>query len=123
MVDAISKSLLLFVMNWLDAELTILWVHLNVATEGNQMMARLLSHGDAPFLSVKLAVGAFAALVLYRCAHLPVARRGMKLVLSIYLILMLVHVVTAFSALGWQAPETVLAYFGSLPRALLALFS
>jgi hypothetical protein len=122
-VDTFSKSLLLFALNWLDGQLTILWIRLNVATEGNGLMARLLDQGEAPFLSVKLAIGAFAAYVLYRCAHLPMARRGMKLVLGMYLVLMLVHVATGFSALGWQAPETVLAYFGSLPRAFLAFFS
>jgi hypothetical protein len=122
-VGALSKSLLLFAMNWLDGQLTILWIRLNVANEGNGIMARLLNHGEAPFLSVKLAVGAFAAYVLYRCAHMPIARRGMKVVLVMYLALMLVHVATGFSALGWHAPETVLAYFGSLPRAFLAFFS
>jgi hypothetical protein len=120
-MGTLSKSLLLFVMNLLDAQLTILWVRLNVATEGNALMARLLNHGEAPFLSVKLSIGAFAAYVLYRCAHLPIARRGMVLVLLIYVVLMAVHVVTGFSALGWQAPETVFAYFFSLPRAVLVL--
>lgn len=117
------KSLLLFAMNWLDAQLTILWVRLEVATEGNGIMARILSFGEAPFLSVKLIIGAFAAYVLYRCAHLPLARRGMRLALGIYLTLMVIHVATGFSALGWQAPEIVVAYFGGLPAAFLASLS
>ena len=110
-------------MNWLDAQLTILWVRLEVATEGNGLMARILSFGETPFLGVKLAVGAFAAYVLYRCAHLPLAQRGMRLVLGIYLTLMMIHVATGFFALGWQAPGAVLAYFGSLPAAFLASIS
>lgn len=122
-MDTLYKSLLLFAMNWLDAQLTILWLRLNVATEGNALMARLLNLGEVPFLTVKLVIGAFAAYVLYRCAHMPLARRGMKLVLGLYLILMLVHVATGFSALGWQAPETVVAYFGGLPGAFISLFS
>ena len=122
-MNPLSKSLLLFAMNWLDAQLTILWIRLNVATEGNGVMARLLNLGEAPFLVAKLAVGAFAAYILYRCAHLPMARRGMKLVLGIYVALMCVHAATGFSALGWRAPETVLAYFVSLPQAVFALFS
>jgi hypothetical protein len=117
------KSLLLFAMNWLDAQLTILWVRLNVASEGNGLMARVLSMGEAPFLGVKLAIGAFAAYVLYRCAHLPLARRGMKLVLGVYAALMTIHIATGFFALGWQAPKTVLAYFGSLPGAFVAFLS
>lgn len=110
----LHKSLLLFALNWLDAELTILWVRLDVASEGNGLMAQILSLGEAPFVGVKLTVGAFAAYVLYRCAHLPLAQRGMKLVLGIYIALMMIHVITGVSALGWHAPETVLAYFASL---------
>ena len=65
-------------MNWLDAQLTILWVRLNVATEGNGLMATLLNQARTPFLSVKLLIGAFAAYILYRFAEIPLARRGMK---------------------------------------------
>jgi hypothetical protein len=122
-MDTLYKSLLLFAMNWLDAQLTILWVRMNIATEGNAIMARLLNLGEAPFLVVKLFIGAFAAYVLYRCAHMPLARRGMKLVLGLYLLLMAVHVVTGFAALGWQAPETVVAYFGGLPGAFFSFIS
>lgn len=122
-MDTLYKSLLLFAMNWLDAQLTILWVRLNVASEGNALMARLLNLGEVPFLTVKLSIGAFAAYILYRCAHMPLARRGMKLVLGLYLILMMVHVATGVTALGWQAPETVAAYFGGLPGAFISLFS
>ncbi len=122
-MGALSKAILLFAMNWLDAQLTILWLRLNVATEGNGIMASLLNHGEAPFLSVKLTIGALAAFILYRCAEMPIARRGMKLVLGIYLALMLVHVGTGFSALGWHAPAAVLTYFVSLPKAFLAFFS
>ena len=86
-------------------------------------MASLLNQGEGSFLLVKLAVGAFAAYILYRCAHLPIARRGMRLVLGVYIALMLVHTATGCSALGWEAPAVVVGYFGSLPNALLSLFS
>jgi Domain of unknown function (DUF5658) len=122
-VNRLSKSLLLFTLNWFDAQLTILWVRLHVANEGNGIMAQLLNLGVAPFLAVKLAVGAFAAFVLYRWAHMAMAQRGMRLVLGIYFALMGVHVVTGFSALGWKAPQTVLAYFVELPKAVVALLS
>ena len=110
-------------MNWLDAQLTILWIRLNVATEANSLMAALLNMGEAQFLAVKLGVGAFAAFVLYRCARFPIAQRGMRVVLVVYGGLMFVHLVTGFSALGWQAPQTVFAYFADMPHAILALFS
>jgi hypothetical protein len=109
-------------MNWIDAQLTILWIRLNVATEGNGLMARLLDHSELSFLSVKIAIGALAAYVLYRCSHLPLARRGMRLVLGVYLALMVVHVVTGCSALGWETPAVVAGYVVNLPHALLSLF-
>ena len=110
-------------MNWLDAQLTILWLRLNIATEGNGIMASLLDHSEASFLSVKLVIGGLSAYILYRFAEIPIARRGMKVVLGVYLALMVVHAVTGFSALGWQAPSTVLTYFVSLPQAFAAQFS
>jgi Domain of unknown function (DUF5658) len=117
----LSKSLLLFTLNWLDAQLTLVWIRLNVATEGNDLMARILNHGESSFLGLKLLVGAFAAYVLYRCSHIPLARRGMTLVLVIYVALMFVHTATGCFALGWQAPVVVLGYFGTIPRAFLGL--
>ena len=122
-MSALSKSILLFSLNLLDAQLTIIWVRAQLATEGNSLMARLLEMGNAPFLVTKLLVGGFAAYVLYRCAHLKLARRGMTLALSIYLAIMFVHAATVMSALGWHAPETLIAYLGSLPNSLLAFFS
>ena len=119
----LSKSLLLFTLNWLDAQLTLVWIRLNVATEGNELMARILTHGESSFLGLKLLVGAFAAFILYRCAHIPLARRGMTLVLTIYVGLMFVHTATGCFALGWQAPIVVLGYFGTIPRAFLGLLS
>lgn len=120
-MSSLSKSLLLFVLNLFDASLTLLWIRTGAATEGNALMARLLDMGDAPFLSVKLLVGALAGYVLYRWSHLLLARRGMKLVLGLYGALMLVHVATALSALGWQSPETALAYILYLPNVFLSL--
>ena len=122
-MGALSKAILLFALNWLDAQLTILWVRLNVATEGNGFMARLLDHSEGSFLSVKLLIGAVAAYTLYRCSEIPIARRGMKLVLGIYLVLMFVHIATGFSAFGWHAPATVLTYFVSLPKTFFAMFA
>jgi hypothetical protein len=110
-------------MNWLDAQLTLVWVRLNVATEGNGLMAGVLKFGELPFLSVKLFVGAFAALILYRCAHLPLARRGLTFVLFVYGALMLVHAATGCVALGWMGPIRVVEYFDSIPTTFLCLFS
>lgn len=110
----LSKACLLFTLNWLDAQLTLLWIRLGVASEGNALMDRMLQHGELTFLGAKLAIGAFAAYILYRCAHLPLAKRGLNIVLGIYVILMLVHVATGCAALGWQTPVVVLGYLGNL---------
>jgi hypothetical protein len=121
-MSAFSKSLLLFALNWLDAQLTILWVRGGLATEGNGLMAYLLHLGNFPFLLAKLSVGALVALTLYRFSHLALARRGLHFALCLYLTLMLVHVATGASALGWQPPDALLAFF-CLPDRLFALLS
>ena len=99
-MGALSKSLLLFTLNWLDGQLTLLWIRMNVATEGNAIMASLLSHGDLPFLAIKLGIGGAAAYILYRFAYLPLAKHGMTAVLVIYAVLMFVHALTGCVALG-----------------------
>ena len=118
----LSKSCLLFVLNWLDAQLTILWIRLNVASEGNALMARVLQHGELSFLVTKLAIGGIAAYILYRCAHLPIAKHGLTAVLAIYAGLMLVHAATGCVALGWQAPVILIGYLGEVSNAFLSLF-
>jgi uncharacterized protein DUF5658 len=122
-MGALAKSIALFLLNWLDAQLTLVWVHSDIATEGNGLMAQLLKAGDAPFMLTKLAIGAFAAYMLYRCSHLTVARRGMQLVLTVYLALMFAHVATGLSALGWSQPVAMITALGHLPAAVLGFFS
>ena len=113
-MNALSKSCLLFVLNWLDAQLTILWVRWNVASEGNALMARILANGEMPFLAAKLAIGAVAAYILYRFAHLPLAKHGLTAVLALYTGLMLVHLATGLVALGWQGPIIVLGFLAQI---------
>jgi Domain of unknown function (DUF5658) len=121
-MSTFSKSLLLFVLNWLDAQLTIMWVRGGAATEGNGLMAYLLSLGNTPFLVVKLSIGALVALIFYRFSNVALARRGLHFALCLYLSLMLVHAATGASALGWQPPEALAALF-HIPDRLLALIS
>ena len=122
-MSILAKSILLFCLNWLDAQLTVIWVRGGVASEGNGLMAWLLERGDAPFILVKVAVGAFAAYVLYRCSRYRMARRGLSLVLGLYLALMVVHAATGMTALGWEVPEKVIAFAFNLPHNFLSLFS
>jgi hypothetical protein len=122
-MGALSKSLVLFALNWIDAQLTLIWVRADIASEGNGLMGALLRIGDAPFLLVKLFIGAFAAYTLYKCSHLPLARRGMQLVLMIYCALMIAHAATGLSALGWHTPLALITYITNVPHTLLTLFS
>ena len=122
-MGALAKSIALFLLNWLDAQLTLLWIHSNIATEGNSLMAQLLKVGDAPFMLTKLAIGAFAAYMLYRCSHLTIARRGMQVVLTIYAALMFAHLATGLSAIGWSQPIAIISFAGNVPFAVLAFFS
>jgi len=122
-MGALTKSLVLFALNWLDAQLTLIWVRSNLASEGNALMNALLRFGDGPFLLAKIAVGGFAAYVLYRCAHMPLARRGMQVVLAIYCALMVAHVATGMAALGWHGPLALVTYITKVPHTLLTLFS
>ena len=113
-MNAFSKSCLLFLLNWLDAQLTVLWVRLNVASEGNALMAGVLGNGELSFLTTKLAVGAASAYILYRFAHLPLAKHGLTAVLALYTGLMVVHLGTGLVALGWQGPVVVLGYLAQI---------
>ena len=122
-MGALAKSITLFLLNWLDAQLTLIWVRSDIATEANNLMAQLLNIGDAPFLLTKLAIGAFSAYVLYRCSHLTIARRGMKLALVVYGALMLVHAATGLSAMGWSEPLAMVTLISELPFTVLSIFS
>lgn len=93
-------TLLLFMLNLLDALLTIVWVRSGVAPEGNHLMASLLDMGDFPFLVVKLLMGSITAFVLLRWNYVKLARYGLTVALAAYLGLMGVHFFTGLAAFG-----------------------
>lgn len=95
------QTFLLFALNFLDAVLTIYWVRNGFATEGNHLMATLLDIGDAPFLAVKLAIGAVTAVVLWRWRKKRLAKYGLAVALVVYIGLMGIHFVTGLSAFGY----------------------
>ena len=94
-------TILLFSLNLLDALLTVVWVRSGVATESNQLMATLLDIGNGPFLTVKIAIGAIAAIVLFKWGSRPVARYGLAVALAVYIGLMGIHIFTGLSAFGY----------------------
>jgi hypothetical protein len=101
------ETFLLFSLNLLDAILTILWVRNGVATEGNQIMARLLDSGDFTFLSAKIAIGTITSLVILRWGNRRLARYGLTLALAVYISLLGIHVVTGLSAFGVISKTTI----------------
>jgi hypothetical protein len=105
----LRPTFLLFALNLFDAILTIVWVRSGVATEGNQLMARLLDMGNLPFLGVKVAIGFVAAMVILYWRDLRVARYGLSVALAIYLGLMTVHLFTGLSAVGYIPASVVSA--------------
>jgi hypothetical protein len=114
-----QKAFLLFTLNLVDALLTLVWVRSGVAPETNQLMAKLLDIGNLPFLSVKIAMGAFAAFVLFNWGKRPLARYGMTLVLTIYLGLMGIHLFTGLAAFGISS-NMMYDYLRDLPQQVFA---
>ena len=106
-MQLVAPTILLFVLNLLDGLLTIIWVRNGIATESNQLMARLLDMGDAPFLIVKIGIGLLAAVVLLRWRHRPLARYGVAVALAVYIGLMGVHLFTGLSAFGYVSNATL----------------
>ena len=116
----LNQILLLFGLNLLDALLTIVWVRNGIATEGNRLMAELLDFGNLPFLAVKIAIGAFTAIVLLRFSHKRLARHGLTVSLGVYLGLMFVHLVTGLSAFGYVS-SNFWQQLGQIPAHIFAL--
>lgn len=56
--------------------------------------------GDIPFLAVKLGIGLFTAVVLWRWSEKRLAKIGLMLALTVYIGLMGVHFITGLSAMG-----------------------
>jgi hypothetical protein len=114
------ETFLLFSLNLLDAILTIIWVRSGVATEGNELMARLLDSGDFTFLSAKIAIGTITAIVLLRFGNYRLAKYGLTLALAVYISLMGIHVVTGLSAFGYLS-QTAVHDIQSFYSGLLAM--
>lgn len=100
-MNASGLTIILFLLNFFDAVLTIYWVRNGFATEGNVLMANLLDMGNMPFLSVKLIIGAVTAIVLWNWKNLRVAQYGLTIALAVYLGVMAVHLMTGLSAFGY----------------------
>ncbi|MBV9214690.1 MAG: hypothetical protein JO053_00820 [Acidobacteria bacterium] len=119
-MQLLAPTILLFALNLLDAVLTIVWVRSGVATESNQLMASLLEIGNGPFLSVKITIGAVAAVVIYMARRKRLARYGLAVALAVYIGLMGIHLFTGLSAFGYVS-NTFMQTVANIPGQLLAV--
>jgi hypothetical protein len=110
-----SKGLLLFLLNFFDAVLTLIWVRNNLAEEANWLMLYFLNLGDLPFLAVKLAVGTAAVLAFCKWRELKLAQFGLTFALGVYIALMGIHLLTGMTAAGLH-PEYALQFLSALPE-------
>lgn len=106
-MQLLRGTTLLFGLNLLDALLTLVWVRSGVATEGNQIMARLLEIGDLTFLAAKIAIGLITMVVLLRWGNRRMAQYGLAVALAVYIGLMGVHLFTGLAAFGLISSTTV----------------
>jgi hypothetical protein len=96
-----QQAAVLFLLNAFDAGMTLFWVRRGIADEANQLMNYLImENGAASFLVFKIAIGLLAALCFYRWAHLPAARLGLKIALSVYCVIFAIHLAIGAMACG-----------------------
>ena len=75
---------ILFLLNALDAALTLIWISTGASTEANPLMAWLLAHGAVPFLAIKLALGLIVCASLYACRYTTAGYRVTQAGISAY---------------------------------------
>lgn len=92
---------LLFLLNLIDAVVSIGWVRSGLAPEGNQLMAAFLNAGDLPFLAAKLGMGTLTCAVLLYGADRKLAKVGVSIALVVYVCVMGFHVGTGLAAYGF----------------------
>jgi hypothetical protein len=118
----VRETVLLFGLNLLDALLTLIWVRNGVAEEGNRLMAELLNVNDIAFLSAKLAMGLFTAIVLLKWGYYRIARVGVTIALVLYVGLMGIHLLTGLTAAGMVSNGTVSGAFAFFKPMIAVLF-
>lgn len=90
----------LFLLNLIDAVVSIGWVRTGLAPEGNHLMAAFLDAGNVPFLAAKLGMGTLTCAVLLYGAEYRLAKIGVSVALVVYVCVMGLHVGTGLAAYG-----------------------
>jgi hypothetical protein len=94
-VDCPSQrvQVLLFIVVWasvLDAFLTLLFLHAGGA-EANPLMAVVIKHSEADFIGIKMALTGLGAWFLAAHQYFPLALRGLHVLATGYMGLLLIH--------------------------------
>lgn len=84
-------AILIFLLNIIDAFMTMHWVKHGIAEEGNPLMAPLLAH-PILFLSVKLTLVALGIYLLWKNHHEKLAMIGLFALLTIYGFILNIHI-------------------------------
>jgi len=100
-VKLLRPVALLFVLNLVDAVVSIGWVRSGLSSEANHLMAAFLDAGNLPFLAAKLGMGTLCCGVLLYGADRKLARIGVSIALVVYVCVMGLHVGTGLAAYGF----------------------
>ena len=88
-LEWIVKSI--FVMNVLDAFMTLVWVYTGRAVEANEFLAELVHRHPELFVLVKLLVVAFGSFLLWRSRKRPLAVVAIFVAFLAYYFLVIYH--------------------------------
>jgi Domain of unknown function (DUF5658) len=78
-------------LNLLDAGLTVLWVHADLADEANPLIRLLVEEHPAVFVIAKMALVGLGTALLWMRRHRPAAVVGIFAVFLVYYALLLYH--------------------------------
>ena len=98
---------LLFVLNYVDAMFTLVWVRLGLASEANPLMAEII---DNPllFVSVKVTMVTLCCVLLFRHRHRTSAKVAAILGAVVYVGILVIH--TIFVVRVLELPPDVYNY-------------
>ena len=83
---------LVFILNLLDAHLTLTWVEAGIATEANPIMANLINLGGEWFMIGKIGAVSLACFFLYYCKHIRASKIVALISCVLYLIILGIHI-------------------------------
>lgn len=80
-----------FMLNLVDAMLTLVWIKLGIAVEANPIMAYMLSAGDGWFIAIKIIAIAVACTILSSLKRYRLAKIVAISACALYVAITLLH--------------------------------